>query len=322
MADTLPEFREGDEPPGASYFNELRKLIYRALRIQVGDGLVVSQGSDGTVIDTVSEPPETDDDPCQNEERDLVFYTPTAHRRGNYLVLPKKKAHFSRGGKLLGLCEMSTEEVYICCTSSSSSSSTSTDDCVPCGAILCPPCLCGDGGGPRNYLATVSGFTSYCDENVALANCCGCDGFNGHYWLHSTAAEGLCYGNECCYWAYYAVEGDANLPSGGQVFPHDGGNQPSLFYDPVAGEFVFTLGGGASRLGASGGRWALRAKPRNHRGLVAGVDYFECCGTLENPYVTNTLPFAGRIINLRNCGDLPGPVTISWVAGPGLFPGP
>lgn len=52
MADTIPELREGDPYPGADYFNTLRKVIHRALRIGVedGSGLTVSQGTDGTVI--------------------------------------------------------------------------------------------------------------------------------------------------------------------------------------------------------------------------------------------------------------------------------
>lgn len=51
MPDLLPEFSEGDPYPGASYFNTLRKLIYRALRIQV-DGVTMTawQGSSGTML--------------------------------------------------------------------------------------------------------------------------------------------------------------------------------------------------------------------------------------------------------------------------------
>ncbi len=52
MAEDLPELREGDPYPGAGYFNALRRLVHRALKVGVedGSGLTVSQGADGTVI--------------------------------------------------------------------------------------------------------------------------------------------------------------------------------------------------------------------------------------------------------------------------------
>lgn len=50
--DQLPELKAGDPLPGASWFNMARRLLHRALRVNVDDssGLTCTQGTDGTVI--------------------------------------------------------------------------------------------------------------------------------------------------------------------------------------------------------------------------------------------------------------------------------